>query len=82
MGMAILRVGVIPVPFRLAIGMAVCSGAGSKGIGVFSNVSLCVAVSLLRNHFIIALVMDSIAEVMPELPVKVTAVTTPAAFVS
>ena len=54
MGMAILRVGVIPVPFRLAIGMAVCSGAGSKGIGVFSNVSLCVAVSLLRNHFIIA----------------------------
>ena len=54
MGVAILRVGVIPVPFRLAIGMAVCSGAGSKGIGVFSNVSLCVAVSLLRNHFIIA----------------------------
>ena len=54
MGMAILRVGVIPVPFRLAIGMAVCSGAGRKGIGVFSNVSLCVAVSLLRNHFIIA----------------------------
>ena len=54
MGMAILRVGVIPVPFRLAIGMAVRSGAGSKGIGVFSNVSLCVAVSLLRNHFIIA----------------------------
>ena len=51
-GVAILRVGVIPVPFRLAIGMAVCSGAG--GIGVFSNVSLCVAVSLLRNHFIIA----------------------------
>ena len=54
MGVAILRVGVIPVPFRFAIGMAVCSGAGSKGIGVFSNVSLCVAVSLLRNHFIIA----------------------------
>ena len=54
MGVAILRVGVIPVPFRLAIGMAVCSGAGRKGIGVFSNVSLCVAVSLLRNHFIIA----------------------------
>ena len=54
MGVAIRRVGVIPVPFRLAIGMAVCSGAGSKGIGVFSNVSLCVAVSLLRNHFIIA----------------------------
>ena len=54
MGVAILRVGVIPVPFRLAIGMAVRSGAGSKGIGVFSNVSLCVAVSLLRNHFIIA----------------------------
>ena len=54
MGVAILRVGVIPVPFRLAIGMAVCSGTGSKGIGVFSNVSLCVAVSLLRNHFIIA----------------------------
>ena len=54
MGMAILRVGVIPVPFRLAIGMAVRSGAGNKGIGVFSNVSLCVAVSLLRNHFIIA----------------------------
>ena len=54
MGMAILRVGVIPVPFRLAIGMAVCSGAGRKGIGVFSNVSLCLAVSLLRNHFIIA----------------------------
>ena len=54
MGVAIFRVGVIPVPFRLAIGMAVCSGAGSKGIGVFSNVSLCVAVSLLRNHFIIA----------------------------
>ena len=54
MGMAILRVGVIPVPFRLAIGMAVRSGAGGKGIGVFSNVSLCVAVSLLRNHFIIA----------------------------
>ena len=54
MGVAILRVGVIPVPFRLAIGMAVRSGAGRKGIGVFSNVSLCVAVSLLRNHFIIA----------------------------
>ena len=54
MGVAIFRVGVIPVPFRLAIDMAVCSGAGSKGIGVFSNVSLCVAVSLLRNHFIIA----------------------------
>ena len=54
MGVAIRRVGVIPVPFRLAIGMAVCSGAGRKGIGVFSNVSLCVAVSLLRNHFIIA----------------------------
>ena len=54
MGVAMLRVGVIPVPFRLAIGMAVCSGAGRKGIGVFSNVSLCVAVSLLRNHFIIA----------------------------
>ena len=54
MGVAIFRVGVIPVPFRLAIGMAVRSGAGSKGIGVFSNVSLCVAVSLLRNHFIIA----------------------------
>ena len=54
MGVAILRVGVIPVPFRLAISMAVRSGAGSKGIGVFSNVSLCVAVSLLRNHFIIA----------------------------
>ena len=53
-GVAILRVGVIPVPFRLAIGMAVRSGAGRKGIGVFSNVSLCVAVSLLRNHFIIA----------------------------
>ena len=82
MGVAIRRVGVIPVPFRLAIGMAVCSGAGSKGIGVFSNVSLCVAVSLLRNHFSSLLVMDSIAEVMPELPVKVTAVTTPAAFVS
>ena len=54
MGVAIFRVGVIPVPFRLAIGMAIRSGAGSKGIGVFSNVSLCVAVSLLRNHFIIA----------------------------
>ena len=54
MGVAILRVGVIPVPFRFAIGMAVRSGTGSKGIGVFSNVSLCVAVSLLRNHFIIA----------------------------
>ena len=54
MGVAILRVGIIPVPFRLAIGMAVRSGAGSKGIGVFSNISLCVAVSLLRNHFIIA----------------------------
>ena len=54
MGVAILRVGVIPVPFRFAIGMAVRSGAGRKGIGVFSNVSLCVAVSLLRNHFIIA----------------------------
>ena len=34
MGVAILRVGVIPVPFRLAIGMAVRSGAGRKGIGV------------------------------------------------
>ena len=51
---SILRRG--PIPFRFAIGMAVRCIAiiGGNGNTIFCGVSLCVAVSLLRNHGIIA----------------------------